>query len=254
MPANRLIARLDIKGDRLIKGMHLEGWRFLPNKPAEYCFKYYQDGADEILLIDAVASLYGREKLTKIIRETSEGVFIPITAGGGVRNVNDAHELLRSGADKIAVCSEAIKRPEVINEIADRFGRQCMVLSVQAKRDRSGSWDVFYDIGREKTDLNIVDWIKEAVERGAGEILLTSIDFEGTGKGPDIELLSKIRSEVNVPVLLSGGVKTIEHIESGLHAGADGMVMAKSLHFEQIDLVEVRNSLVSNNFNIRQHE
>ena len=178
----RLIARLDIKGPNLIKGVHLEGLRVLGD-PQEYASKYYAQGADELIYIDIVASLYGRSKLPEIVSRTVENIFIPLTVGGGIRNIDDVKELLRAGADKVAINTAAVQRPELISEISRRFGSQCMVLSIEAKKQSDGLWEVYTDSGREKTGIDVVDWAEEGVSKGAGEILLTSIDAEGLGEG-----------------------------------------------------------------------
>lgn len=230
MALNRIIARLDIKQERLIKGMHLEGWRFLPDTPQKYCADYYEQGIDEIIYVDVVASLYGRDKLTEIVRQTTDHVFVPLTAGGGVRSLGDATDLLRSGADKVAVCTGAIKDPQVITDISRRYGAQCCVVSIQAKKNGTG-WDAYYDIGRENSGRSVVDWAQEAVDRGAGEILLTSIDREGTRKGFDLALIEAVSSRVSVPVIASGGLGNPEHAAQAFKAGADAVAVAYALHY-----------------------
>ncbi|HAU1940509.1 TPA: imidazole glycerol phosphate synthase subunit HisF, partial [Legionella pneumophila] len=189
----RLIARLDIKGPNLIKGVHLEGLRVVGN-PNEYAMAYYAQGADELIYMDTVASLYGRNNLSEIVKTTAENVFIPITVGGGIRSVDDAKQLLRCGADKVAINTAATKNPTLISDIARRFGSQCVVLSIEAKRTVDGRWEVMTDNGREHTGMDVVDWARNGEEFGAGEILLTSIDQEGTRKGFDLELVKQVSS------------------------------------------------------------
>jgi cyclase len=181
----RLIARLDIKGPNLIKGVHLEGLRVI-GSPNEYALKYYQQGADELIYMDCVASLYGRNSLEEIIQNAAKDVFVPMTVGGGIRSVEDATNLLRCGADKVAVNTAAVANPQLISGISQRFGSQCMVLSIEAKQVGPDKWEVFTDNGRERTGLDVIDWVKKGVDLGAGEILLTSVDREGTRKGFDI--------------------------------------------------------------------
>lgn len=249
MTAKRVIARLDIKGNRLIKGIHLEGWRFLGD-PNEYCLKYYEEGIDEIIYVDAVASLYNRNSIKDIIRKTTNNVFVPITVGGGVRNLEDATEILRSGADKVAINTAAIRRPELINEIANRFGKQCMVLSIQAKKKNNG-WVAAYDSAREYTDMNVVEWAQKAVELGAGEILLTSVDQEGTQKGLDNELIQQVTKSVNIPVIACGGLGSTSHLVSAFQSGAQAVAIAHALHYNKVAISELKKDAIKHNIAVR---
>ena len=178
----RLIARLDIKGPTLIKGVHLEGLRVIGD-PNKYAIRYYNQGADELIYLDIVASLYGRSNLIEIVKKATDDVFIPMTIGGGIRTIDDVNELLKSGADKIAVNTAAVKRPKLISEISNRFGSQCMVLSIEAKKKKDGKWEVYTENGRQSTGVDVIEWALEAEKREAGEVLLTSVDNEGTKKG-----------------------------------------------------------------------
>jgi len=250
LAAKRIIARLDIKGDRLIKGIHLEGWRFLGN-PNDYCRKYYHEGIDEIIYVDAVASLYSRDHIKEIIKQTTSDVFVPITAGGGIKSVEDAYDILRCGADKVAVNTAAFKRPELITEIANRFGVQCMVISIQAKKNGAGKYMVCYDSAREYTNTEVRDWAKEAVERGAGEILLTSVDQEGTMKGMDIELIGLVSSAVNVPVIACGGFAQPSDFIDAVHGGADAVAIARVLHYEHVRIGDIRSQAIQNQIPVR---
>jgi imidazole glycerol-phosphate synthase subunit HisF len=247
----RLIARLDIKGNRLVKGIHLEGWRFLPKHPNEYCYEYYIQGIDEIIYVDAVASLYNRDSIKEIIRKTTENVFIPITVGGGIRTVDDAVEILRSGADKVAVCSQAVKTPELITEISNRFGRQCMVLSIQAKKNKNGKYEVWYDVAREKTEMDVVEWAKRGEELGAGEILLTSVDAEGMEKGMDLDLITQVSSAVSIPVIASGGFSKSDDFIQSVGAGADAVAVAKALHYGHINVGQIKDEAAEKGVNVR---
>jgi cyclase len=232
----RVIARLDIKGNRLVKGIHLEGWRFLPLPPNDYCHKYYLQGADEIIYIDAVASLYGRDSIREIIKKSTEDVFIPITVGGGIRSLEDASDILRSGADKVAICSQAVKTPEIISEVAGRFGNQCMVLSIQAKKDLNGNYKVWFDVAREKTEIDVIEWAQKGESLGAGEILLTDIDAEGTEKGMNLELIELVSKVVSIPVIASGGIGKASDALSAFDTGADAVAIAKALHYGKLTI------------------
>jgi len=182
MAGLRIIPRLDIKGPNLIKGIRLEGLRVVGD-PHAFALRYYAQGADEMVFMDIVASLYQRNSLSDIIRRAANQIYIPITVGGGIRSLDDVDNMLRSGADKVAINTAAIARPALITEVARRFGSQCMVLSVEAKRTGPGRWEAYTDNGREHTGLDVIDWIAQAVGLGAGEILLTAVDQEGTRKG-----------------------------------------------------------------------
>lgn len=236
----RLIARLDIKGENLIKGVHLEGLRVIGN-PQEYARRYYEQGADEIIYMDIVASLYGRSKLVDIVRRTAHDVFVPLTVGGGIRSVDDVRDLLRAGADKVAINTAAVHRPELITEVSRRFGSQCMVLSIEAKQQSPDRWEVYTDCGREKSGLDAIEWAKRGVELGAGEILLTSIDQEGTRKGFDLELLKAIEAISPVPIILSGGYGEPQHLRDAIAYGADAVAFADALHYERTPLGTLRN-------------
>ena len=250
----RLIARLDIKGPNLIKGIHLEGLRVI-GSPNEHALKYYQQGADELIYMDCVASLYGRNSLDDIIQSTAKDVFVPITVGGGIRSVEDATNLLRCGADKVAVNTAAVANPQLISEISQRFGSQCMVLSIEAKQVDPNKWEVYVDNGRERTGLNVVDWIKKGVDLGAGEILLTSVDREGTRKGFDIPLLQAVTQEVSVPVIASGGMgKPEDMIDAVLQGKTDAIAMADILHYERSSIDDIRSAAISADIEVRDFE
>ncbi len=237
----RLMARLDVKAPNLIKGVHLEGLRKIGD-PQKHAQAYYEAGVDEIIYMDIVASLYNRSSLHEIVRRTAEHVFIPITVGGGIRTLSDVEQMLRSGADKVAINTEAVRRPEVITEVARRFGSQCMVLSVEAKRNPSGvGWEVFTDNGREHTGLDVIEWVKRAIGLGVGEILLTSVDREGTRKGFDVELTRAVSRVASVPVIASGGMGEVAHLVEVVKEGeADAVAMADVLHYNRIPFAEIR--------------
>ncbi|HRK17681.1 MAG TPA: imidazole glycerol phosphate synthase cyclase subunit [Hyphomicrobiaceae bacterium] len=236
----RLIARLDVKAPNLIKGIHLEGLRVIGD-PNEFARKYYRAGADELIYIDIVASLYERNSLLDIVDKATREVFVPMTVGGGVRSIDDAKKLLRVGADKVAVNTAAVRRPELISEMAERFGAQCVVLSIEAKRTKSGGWEAFTDNGREHTGLDAIEWAKRGASLGAGEILVTSVDQEGTRKGFDVELTRKIVEAVPVPVIASGGMGSIAHMtEVATGAKPDAIAIADMLHYNRATLEDIR--------------
>lgn len=248
----RLIARLDIKGPNLIKGVHLEGLRVIGD-PQVYARRYYEQGADEIIYIDVVASLYGRSKLTEIVRRTAHDVFVPMTVGGGIRSVDDVTDLLRAGADKVAINTAAVHRPELISEVAQHFGSQCMVLSIEARRQRPGQWEVYTDCGREQTGLDAVEWASRAASLGAGEILVTSIDQEGTRKGYDVELTKAISEAAGIPVIASGGYGNDNHLLSVVQQGcADAVAVADAIHYGRTSLIDIRNAALENDIQMRR--
>jgi cyclase len=252
MPNVRLIARLDIKGSNLIKGVHLEGLRVIGD-PGAFARRYYDEGADELIYMDIVASLYGRSNLTEIVSRAARDIFVPMTVGGGIRSVDDVRSLLRAGADKVAINTAAVRRPELIREVARRFGSQCLVLSIEAKRCGAGRWEPYTDCGRERSSLDVIEWARRGVELGAGEILATSIDREGTRKGYDVELTRAISDSVPVPVIASGGLGNAEHLVSVLREGhADGAAVADALHYGRVTLDEMRAAALAAGLNIRR--
>ena len=247
----RLIARLDIKAPNLVKGIQLEGLRKIGD-PNLFAKSYYEDGIDEVYYQDIVASLYERNSLTDIIEETTKNIFVPITVGGGVRTIDDVTNILNSGADKVSINTQAVKNPEIISEVAKRFGSQCMVLSVEAKQD-GDHWEAYFDNGREHSALDVVKWVKEGESRGAGEILLTSVDREGTAKGFDIDLIQAVTDSVNVPVIASGGMGKLEDIdEIERETNADGIAMAHVLHYGHLTVSEIRQHCFNKNIPVRK--
>lgn len=231
----RIIPRLDIKGSNVVKGINLEGLRVV-GKPEELARKYAED-ADELLYMDCVASLYGRNQLIELLERTTNEVFIPITVGGGIKSISDARRLFNTGADKVAINTAAVKRPELINELANHFGCQAIVVSIEAKRQGTG-WEVYTDNGRQKTGKDAVEWGLEAVRRGAGELLLTSVDQEGTRRGFDTRLLEAIAPNVSVPVTICGGMGCLSHLETV--PLAHGVAMASVLHYGLLEVSQCR--------------
>ena len=250
----RIIARLDIKGPNLIKGIHLEGLRVV-GSPSEHALRYYLQGIDELIYMDCVASLYGRNHLGSIVSDAAKDIFVPMTVGGGIRSVEDATQILRAGADKVAINTAAVSNPQLITEIARRFGSQCMVLSVEAKQVAHERWEVYTDNGRERTGLDVVDWVKRGVGLGAGEVLLTSVDREGTRKGFDISLVQAVAGEVSVPVIASGGMgKPEDLVEVVLAGGADAVAMADILHYKRSDVGTIRSVAMREGLGVRSYE
>ena len=237
----RLIARLDIKGRNVVKGIQMEGLRVVGD-PAEMAKRYAESGADEILYIDTVASLYGRNQLEALLEKTCEEVFVPITVGGGIQSIADARRLFNAGADKVAVNTAALKRPALINELAEHFGSQAVVVSIEAKRV-NGGWECYTDNGRERTGHDVLGWVSEAVMRGAGELLVTSIDLDGTRRGFDVDLISAIAPHVSVPVTASGGCGSLEHLRTVLSEGkADAVAVGSALHYGIVSFEEMREA------------
>jgi cyclase len=247
----RIIARLDIKGPNLIKGIHFEGLRVIGD-PNQYATKYYKQGADELLLIDCVASLYGRNNLLDIIKKASDEIFIPITVGGGIRSIEDAEKLFLSGADKIAINSKAINDPNIINDLAKNFGSQAIVASIQAKKYDDKKWLAYYENGRENSEKEVLEWVKEVEDRGAGEILITSIDREGTRDGFEMELCDQFNSICNIPVIYCGGMNSKNDlINFKEFSECDGIALASILHYNQTDIEEIKSYAKQINLKVR---
>ena len=230
----RIIPRLDIKGPNLVKGVHLEGLRVL-GKPEHFARHYYKLGADELLYMDVVASLYGRNSLLEIIERTAREIFIPLTVGGGLRSLEDIKKVLRAGADKVSINTAAIKNPLFIKEAAKKFGSSTIVVSIETIRNHDGKSLAFTDNGREYTGIDVFEWAKQVEQMGAGEILLTSVDREGTGTGYDIELTKRVAESVSIPVIACGGAGKPEHVSSVIADGmADAVCVASMLHYDFI--------------------
>ena len=242
--AKRIMPCLDVDAGRVVKGT-----RFVDlvdaGDPVELAARYDAEGADELVFLDITATLEGREATLDVIGRTAEQVFIPLTVGGGVRREDDVKTLLRAGADKVAVNSAAVREPELLERCAERFGTQCMVVAIDAKRRGAGGWEVFVDAGWTPTGRDAVEWAVEATERrGAGEVLLTSMDRDGTGEGYDLELLRAVSDAVGVPLVASGGAGRVEHFAEALtEGGADAVLAASRFHFEQLTIRDVKRYL-----------
>ena len=231
----RLIPRLDIKGPNLVKGVQMEGLRVL-GKPEYFARHYYENGADELFYMDTVASLYGRNSLVEIIEKTSREIFIPLTVGGGLRSIDDIRTVLRAGADKVSLNTAAIQHPKLIREASRKFGSSTIVVSIEAIQKSGEDYEAYTDNGREQTGVDPFQWAVRAAELGAGELMITSIDREGTGKGFDLELTRIIAESVPIPVIACGGAGTIQHICDVVTGGkADAVSMASILHYHCLD-------------------
>jgi cyclase len=230
----RIIPRLDIKGPNLVKGIHFEGLRVL-GKPENFARHYFEHGADELIYMDAVASLYGRNSLQAIIERTSREIFIPLCVGGGLRSVDDIKAVLRAGADKVALNTAAIARPELIRDASRAFGSSTIVVSIEAIRKSNGTYEAYTDFGRQASSRHAVDWAIQAVELGAGELVVTSIDRDGTAAGYDLELTRTIAQRVPVPVIASGGAGSVAHVCEVIRDGlADAVSLASLLHYNRL--------------------
>ena len=254
--AIRVIPCLDVDGGRVVKGVNFEGLRDAGD-PVELAHRYDAEGADELTFLDITASSSKRETTFEIVGRTAQEVFIPLTVGGGVRSTADVDRLLRAGADKVGVNTAAVARPNLIGEIARHFGNQVLVLSVDARRVRPGSastpsgFEVTTHGGRESTGIDAVDWARRAAELGAGEILLNSMDADGTRDGFDLEMIRAVRAVVNVPLIASGGAGSIEHFLPAVQAGADAVLAASVFHFGEFSIAAVKDALRAGGVEVR---
>ena len=246
----RVIPRLDIKAPNLVKGIRLEGLRVIGD-PADHAQRYFEQGADELMYQDIVASLYGRNSLIDLVRKTAERIFIPLTVGGGIRSIADIQALLRAGADKVCLNTAAVARPELITEAASTVGSQCVVIAIETIRQPNGTWKAFTDNGREHTGLDAYDWARRAVDLGAGELLLTSVDHEGTKQGFDLDFNKCLATTVGVPVVAHGGAGSAEHVAEVANLGVDGIAIASVLHYRQTTVGELKKSLAGSGVEVR---
>ncbi len=231
----RIIPRLDIKGPNLVKGIHLEGLRVL-GKPENFARYYYEAGADEMMYVDVVASLYNRNSLHDIITRTARELFIPLTVAGGIRTIDDIREMLRAGADKVSLNTAAIKRPEIIREASRKFGSSSIVVTIEAIKQKDGLYLAYMDNGREYTGTEVSEWAQKVEDLGAGEIVITSVDHEGTGLGFDVELTKMVSEAVSVPVIAHGGAGSLEDIKEVIREGnIDAVAISSMLHYEYVN-------------------
>ena len=249
--AKRVIPCLDVNRGRVVKGVNFIGLRDAGD-PVEVAKRYNEEGADEITFLDIGASHEGRDTIVDVVREVAKEVFIPLTVGGGIRELRDIYNLLNVGCDKVSINSSAIKRPDFIDEGAKRFGSQCIVVAIDAKRVSKDRWHIFTHGGRNDTKIDAISWAKEAYSRGAGELLITSMDADGTKAGFDNELNYKISKVVDIPIIASGGAGTMEHIRDAFIKGrADAALAASIFHFREIDIMELKEYLKANNIAVR---
>ncbi len=246
----RIIPCLDVNEGRVVKGVNFVNL-VDAGDPTELAKGYNHEGADELTFLDISASSSGRQTTIEAVKRTAEQVFIPLTVGGGIRSVDDVDKLLRAGADKISINTAAINRPELINEIANNFGSQVLVLSVDARR-ANGSYEVTTHGGRESAGLSAISWVKQACDLGVGEILLNSMDADGTREGYDLQMISDIRSICKVPLIASGGAGKLEDFASALDAGADALLAASVFHFGTFRITDVKNYLKQRGYNVRE--
>lgn len=247
----RLIARLEVKDEYLVKGIQLEGLRKLGD-PAEFARGYYEAGIDELIYLDIVASLYNRNSLSGLVQRAARDIFVPLTVGGGLRSVQDVREILQKGADKVAINTAAIKDPSLITQVARAYGSQCMVLSIQAKRRRGApGWEAYYDNGREHSGLDVVEWARRGEQLGAGEILLTSVDSEGLGRGMDLPLIEAVAGAVKLPVIAAGGAGSAQDLAGAARSGASAAAVSSLLHYKKGTVGGLKRALAEAGVGVR---
>ena len=247
----RIIPQLNIKGPNVVKPIHTEALRVVGN-PKELAMRYYEDGADELLYLDIVASLYQRNLDFDLLKSVAENIFIPITVGGGIRNIYDINNALRAGADKVAINTHAIHHPKFISAAAKEFGSQCITLYVEAKLQSDGTYEAYTDGGRERSGLNVIEWIRRGIDLGAGEILIASVDRDGTRKGYDLELIKQISSFSTIPVIIHGGAGNPESIEMAVkEGGADAISASSIFHYGDFNIGGVKKYLRKKGINVR---
>lgn len=245
----RIIARLDIKGPSVVKGIHAEGLRVV-GSPKELAKKYYEDGADEIIYTDIVASLYQRNLDFDLLKSVSEDIFIPLTVGGGIRSIHDINNALRAGADKVAINTYGINNPKFLKDAVEKFGSQSIVVSIEAKKIAENKWEAYTDGGREKTNTDAIEWAKQTLDLGIGEILITSIDKDGTKSGYEMELINSITSFTPVPVIAHGGAKDMGSFAEIIQKTDVDAVSASSVfHYENFSISSLKKYLSENNIN-----
>lgn len=251
--AIRVIPCLDVDNGRVVKGVNFTGLKDAGD-PVELAARYDREGADELTFLDVSASVAGRGTMLDVVRRTAEQVFIPLTVGGGVRSVDDVDQLLRAGADKVSINTSAIARPELLRELAARFGSQCIVLSVDARRAQGqpSGFEVTTHGGSKLAGIDAIDWARRGAELGAGEILLNSMDGDGTKVGFDLELIAKVRDAVTIPIIASGGAGRPDHFPPAIEAGADAVLAASIFHFGEVAIEDVKTSLAQAGYEVRQ--
>ena len=248
--AKRIIPCLDVNNGRVVKGVNFEGLRDAGN-PVEIAKRYNAEGADEITFLDIGASYECRDTIVDVVKEVAKEVFIPLTVGGGIRKLNDIYNLLNVGCDKVSINSSAVSNPNFINESSKRFGSQCIVVAIDVKKVQNGRYNVFVKGGREDTGLDALEWAKEVYNRGAGEILLTSMDADGTKAGYETNITGMISKLVDIPIIASGGAGTMKHIKEAFECGAEAALAASIFHFKEIEIMNLKRYLAKNNIPVR---
>lgn len=248
--AKRIIPCLDVKDGRVVKGVNFVGLQDAGN-PVEVAKRYNDEGADELTFLDITASHENRGTIVEIVKDVAKEVFIPLTVGGGIKQLDDIYKLLNVGCDKVSINSSAINNPEFVDESAKRFGSQCIVIAIDIKRVAINKYNVFINGGRIDTGIDAYEWARECYDRGAGEILLTSMDTDGTKNGFEINATNTISKLVDIPIIASGGAGTMEHIKNVFETGADAALAASIFHFKEIEIMELKKYLSKNNIAVR---
>lgn len=252
MVAIRIIPCLDVKDGKVVKGVNFEDLR-IAGDPVENASFYYKEGADEIVFLDISATIEGRKTMVDVVRRVAENIFIPFTVGGGISSLNDIEKLLSNGADKISINTGAVRNPQLIEEGAKKFGSQCIVVAIDAKRKEKEKWEVYIESGKKPTGIDAIQWAKRVEELGAGEILLTSIDRDGTKEGYDIELTKRVSESVKIPVIASGGAGKLEHLYQAIIEGkASAVLLASLLHFRILTISQIKKYLIERGIEVRE--
>lgn len=248
--AKRIIPCLDVNNGRVVKGVNFVGLKDAGD-PIEVAKRYNDEGADELCFLDITASSDGRDTIVHVVEEVAKQLFIPLTVGGGIRKIDDISKLLNVGCDKVSLNSSAVDNPNLIYEAANKFGSQCIVVAIDVKKNDKGSYNVFVHGGRKDTGLNAIEWAKRVYDLGAGEILLTSMDSDGTKAGYDLNITSAISNSVQIPVIASGGAGTMEHILQAFKNGADAALAASIFHYKEIEIMKLKEFLKDNGIGVR---
>lgn len=247
----RILARLEIKSEKVVKGIRMEGLRKI-NDPEILVKKYFDDFADEIILSDIVASLYDRNQLYDLVNKICKQINIPILVGGGIRSLEDALKLLRTGADKITINTKAVENSDLISDCANKLGSQCVVVEMHAKKKSNNNWEIFVENGRQPTGIDVKSWIKEVQNKGAGEILLISVDQDGVCKGPDYELIQHVENDCYIPLIYAGGISSVENVNRiFLKSKVDAISLSHILHFNKNTIRNIKKQLSKNNIDVR---
>jgi cyclase len=251
MVAVRIIPCLDVKDGKVVKGIHFENLK-IAGDPVENASFYSKEGADEIVFLDISATIEGRKTMVEVVKRVAEVVFIPLTVGGGINSIDDIEKLLSNGADKISINTAAVKNPKIIEESAKKFGSQCIVIAIDAKKTGESKWEVYIESGKKTTGIDVIEWAKKVEDLGAGEILLTSIDRDGTQDGYDIELTKSVSENVNIPVIASGGAGKLEHLYDAIVYGkASAVLIASLLHFRILTIPQIKSYLKERGIEVR---